>query len=72
MTSKYHRRFPEEFKAEAVRMYLEDPATTYAVEARFQIESWITGYNTIRRHSSLGQISPLDYEQRHANLALAA
>jgi lysyl-tRNA synthetase class 2 len=30
-TSKYHRRFPEEFKAEAVRMYLGDPE---AVDAR--------------------------------------
>lgn len=30
MTSKYQRRFPEEFKAEAVRMYLDDPSVTYA------------------------------------------
>jgi transposase len=30
LTSKYHRRFPEEFKAEAVRMYRENPETTYA------------------------------------------
>ena len=34
MTSKYHRRFPEEVKAEAVRMYLDDPATTYAAVAK--------------------------------------
>ena len=30
MTSKYQRRFPEEFKTEAVRMYRENPEATYA------------------------------------------
>ncbi|GAB3662665.1 transposase [Glycomyces tarimensis] len=33
-TSKYHRRFPEEFKAEAVQMYRDDPAATYASVAK--------------------------------------
>lgn len=33
MTSKYHKRFPPEFKAEAVRMYLDDPAATYSAVA---------------------------------------
>jgi transposase len=33
-TSKYHRRFPEEFKAEAVRMYLDNPTATYASVAQ--------------------------------------
>jgi transposase InsO family protein len=37
-----------------------------AIEARVQVESWITCYNTARRHSSLGQISPIDYEQQQA------
>jgi transposase len=30
VTSKYQRRFPAEFKAEAVKRYLEDPSVTYA------------------------------------------
>lgn len=63
----------ESFNASLKREVLQGrPTFTNAFEARFQVESWITDYNTIRRHSSLGQISPIDYEQRHANLALAA
>jgi transposase len=33
-TSKYHRRLPEEFKTDAVRMYLENPAATYTSVAK--------------------------------------
>lgn len=42
------------------------------IEARLQVESWIIGYNTVRRHSSLGQVSPIDYENQRANLTRAA
>ncbi len=63
----------ESFNASLKREVLQGrPTFTNALEARFQVEAWITDYNTIRRHSSLGQISPIDYEQRHASLALAA
>lgn len=72
-TSKCQRRFPEEFKASLKREVLQGRRTfANALEARLQVEAWIGDYNTVRRHSSLGQISPIDYEQRQASLALAA
>lgn len=63
----------ESFNATLKREVLQGRKTfTNALEARFQVETWITDYNTIRRHSSLGYASPIDYENQRANLARAA
>ncbi|MBT2468205.1 IS3 family transposase [Streptomyces sp. ISL-66] len=43
-----------------------------AREARLAVFRWATRYNTRRRHSSLGQISPITYEQRSTTLTTAA
>ncbi len=43
-----------------------------AREARLAVFRWVTRYNTRRRHSSLGQISPVTYEQRSTTLVVAA
>ncbi len=43
-----------------------------AGEARAAVFRWITRYNTRRRHSTLGQICPVEFEQRSATLATAA
>jgi transposase InsO family protein len=43
-----------------------------AREARLAVFRWVTRYNTRRRHSTLGQISPIAYEQRSVTLAAAA
>ncbi|GAA2056759.1 hypothetical protein GCM10009800_52970 [Nocardiopsis rhodophaea] len=40
--------------------------------ARLAVFSWIARYNTRRRHSANGHLSPLVYEQRAASLELAA
>ncbi|WP_203676597.1 IS3 family transposase [Cellulomonas phragmiteti] len=45
-----------------------------AATARREVFAWITRYNTRRRHSTCGYVSPTDYENAHhaANLTLAA
>ena len=32
-------------------------------QARAEVAAWIEDYNTTRRHSALGMMSPLDYER---------
>lgn len=38
---------------------------TYA-EARHAVAAWIDDYNTARRHSTNGMLSPVDYEHARA------
>lgn len=41
-------------------------------EARLAVFRWVTRYHTRRRHSGLGYISPIAFEQRSVTLAAAA
>ncbi|WP_329353739.1 integrase core domain-containing protein [Streptomyces sp. NBC_01261] len=41
-------------------------------EAHPAVFRWATRYNTRRRHSRLGQISPITHEQRSTTLTAAA
>ncbi|MGW0204188.1 IS3 family transposase [Nonomuraea sp. NPDC003201] len=43
-----------------------------AQTARLAVFRWITRYNTIRRHSRLSQLSPIDYEKTTDSLKTAA
>lgn len=43
-----------------------------AREARLAVFRWVTRYNTRRRHSGLGHISPIAFEQQSVTLAAAA
>ena len=43
-----------------------------AGEARAEVFRWITRYNTRRRHSALGQICPIEFEQQSTMMASAA
>ena len=50
MTSKYQKRYPEELRAEAVRMYLEDPSVTYSSVAKNLGTTAETLRNWVKRH----------------------
>lgn len=39
---------------------------------RLSVFRWLTRYNTRRRHSRNGQLSPVAYEKQSANMTLAA
>ncbi|MEV0495850.1 integrase core domain-containing protein, partial [Streptomyces atratus] len=41
-------------------------------EARREVFRWITRYNTRRRHTAIGNISPITFERRSVKVALAA
>ncbi|SEN84444.1 Integrase core domain-containing protein [Nonomuraea pusilla] len=41
-------------------------------EARLAVFKWINRYNTRRRHSTLGHLSPIDYEQQAIDRVLLA
>ncbi|WP_223189684.1 integrase core domain-containing protein, partial [Nonomuraea terrae] len=43
-----------------------------AREARLAVFKWITRYNTRRRHSAIGYLSPIDYEQQTVDRVLLA
>lgn len=73
MIAEENRRLRAELdKVKAERDIPRKAAKSFAIEARLQIESWIIGYNTVRGHSSLGQVSPIDYENQRADLTRAA
>jgi transposase InsO family protein len=67
----------ESFHASLKRETLQgDHCYNDARSARLTVFRWLTRYNTRRRHSANGQLSPVDYEHKHqqtsATLALAA
>ena len=61
----------ESFNATLKRETLAGAASwSTPAEARRAVFGWITRYNTRRRHSACGQISPNNYEARRAPATL--
>ncbi|MBB6350924.1 transposase InsO family protein [Nonomuraea muscovyensis] len=63
----------ESFNATLKRETLQGaPRWPDARTARLAVSRWITRYNTVRRHSRLGHLSPIAYEKTADNLRSAA
>lgn len=63
----------EAFNASLKRETLQGAGSWFSArEARLAVFKWITRYNTRRRHSTLGYLSPDDYEQQIADRVLLA
>ncbi|WP_066370494.1 IS3 family transposase, partial [Herbidospora mongoliensis] len=63
----------ESFNATLKRETLRGaPRWACARDARLTVFRWITRYNTRRRHSALGQMSPVNYEKTAGSIATAA
>ncbi|MFI8294194.1 IS3 family transposase [Streptomyces sp. NPDC085614] len=72
--SSYDNALAESFWQGLKREAIHAPFTTVR-QARLEIFQWLTYYNARRRHSSLGYLSPVEFEQRHQRghrLTLAA
>jgi transposase InsO family protein len=63
----------ESFNASLKRETLQGAAAwPSSPTARQAVFAWITRYNTRRRHSALGQLSPINYEKTTGSLTAAA
>jgi putative transposase len=62
----YDNAMAESFFATVEKELLDRRRFKSQTEARTAIFEWIEGwYNLHRRHSSLGRISPINFERRH-------
>jgi putative transposase len=63
----YDNAMAESFFATLERELLSRSRFKTQVEAKMAVFEWLEGwYNPHRRHSSLGRISPIAFERRHA------
>ncbi|WTA24476.1 IS3 family transposase (plasmid) [Streptomyces sp. NBC_00853] len=65
--SSYDNAMAESFFASIKRELLHGERWLTSPEARIAVFSWLAWYNHRRRHSALGHISPVEFEQRSIN-----
>lgn len=64
--AEQRRKFPREFKVEAVRRVIDSGETTTEVARAIVFECIEIWYNRQRRHSTLGYVSPEQFEKNQA------
>jgi transposase InsO family protein len=62
--SSYDNALAESFFASIKRELLHGERWLRNSEARMAVFSWLAWYNNRRRHSALGHVSPVEFEQR--------
>jgi transposase InsO family protein len=73
--SSYDNALAESFWQGLKRETMHQRLFTTISQARLELFQWLTYYNGRRRHSSLGYLSPVEFEQQHQTerrLTLAA
>ncbi|QDN74723.1 transposase [Streptomyces sp. S1A1-7] len=69
------RPMGDQKREERPRETMHQRLFTTISQARLELFQWLTYYNGRRRHSSLGYLSPVEFEQQHQTerrLTLAA
>ncbi|MFE2729435.1 integrase core domain-containing protein [Kitasatospora sp. NPDC059327] len=66
--SSYDNAMAESFFATLKRELLHGSRWLTRAKARSETFSWPAWYNRLRRHSALGYLSPVDFEQQSSHM----
>ena len=72
MSEKKRPNYTKEFKQDAIKLVIEQRYSCPEVgrqSAEIEVLDYITYYNSMRLHSTLGYQTPLAYEKEHCRMA---